>query len=130
MPKCIVWEKDPEIKKALSKYLTSEAIDRIFPTSKEEVLEMIDFEDVTIVVVNEQDSEMLQKILSLPMYKRRNIFLILLSKSLQSLDRVSAFCHSVNFIVNVNDIESFPETFAKAFREYENIYRQFKELIF
>jgi len=56
---------------------------------------------------------------------RRRLFFVLLSPSLRTMDAHSAFLNNSNAVVNLVDIDELPRILEVAFREYNELYREF-----
>ncbi|WP_353683475.1 hypothetical protein V4D30_06245 [Thermodesulfovibrio sp. 3907-1M] len=127
MPKAIICETNEEVQKFLVDYLKSAGFECFIFSNSKEVLNAI--EDASLVVTAEQFNEIIEIISSLPMYQRRDIIVILLSTSIPTMDRLSAFAKGVDFIVNVKDINNFPAIFKRAYVEHQKTYKLFKETL-
>lgn len=57
--------------------------------------------------------------------QRRQLFVVLLSPSLRTMDRHAAFLNNVNAIVNYKEIDRLSRILGQALREYNEIYRAF-----
>jgi hypothetical protein len=60
---------------------------------------------------------------------RRQIYVVLVSATLPTMDNMQAFNKSVNLIVNKRDITSLEKILRQAMAEDEDFYRVFKETI-
>ncbi len=127
MPKAIICETNEEVQKFLADYLKSSGFECFtFSNSKEALNAM---EDASLIIIAEQFNEIIEAISSLPMYQRRDLIAILLSLSIPTMDRLSAFVKGVDFIVNVKDINNFPAIFKRAYVEHQKTYKLFKETL-
>lgn len=61
------------------------------------------------------------------MTRRRNLHVVLVDPDLASNDRRAAFAHSVDLVLNPNDLPHFEEALARSKAETEMRYRIFKE---
>uniref|UniRef100_A0A7C4EKZ8 Response regulatory domain-containing protein n=1 Tax=Thermodesulfovibrio aggregans TaxID=86166 RepID=A0A7C4EKZ8_9BACT len=129
MPKAVICENNTDIQKALSDYLKSVGFECLTPSGIEEAISMSNLEDVSLVVVNEEYSKLINEISSLPMYRRRDIILILINSSIPTMDRLSAFALGVNAIINIKDLNNFPAFFKRTYNEYQKNYKIFRELL-
>lgn len=129
MPKAVICENNRDIQKALADYLKSIGFECLTPSGIEEATSMANLEDVSLIVVNEEYSKLINEISCLPMYRRRDIILILISSSVSTMDRLSAFASGVNAVVNIKDLNNFPAIFKRAYSEYQKSYKLFKELL-
>jgi len=129
MPKAVICENNKEIQQTLSDYLRSLGFECFSPSNNEEALAMISLEDVVLIITGQEYSEIIKEISSFPMYRRREIIVFLLSNSITTMDRLSAFVQGVDFIINLKDLNNFPIIFKKAYTEYQKTYKLFKEVI-
>lgn len=129
MPKAVICENNKEIQQSLSDYLRSLGFECLIPSNNEEALGLINLEDVVLILIGQEYSEIIKEISSFPMYRRREIIVLSLSNSIATMDRLSAFVQGVDFIINLKDLNSFPIIFKKAYTEYQKTYRLFKEVI-
>lgn len=129
MPRAVICEKNQEIQKALSEYLKPLGFECLNPSSYEECLGMINLEEVSLIILGEQFSDIIEVLLSFPMYRRRDIIVILLSSSLSTMDRLLAFAKGVDFIVNIKDLNNFLAIFKRIYAEHQRMYKQFKEAL-
>ncbi len=136
MPKAMICENDPDLQKNLSLIFKTVNIESILPVSLEEAMNNLELEDIEIIIVNEkfanekpQDNRIIKWINSLPMYRRREIMLIITGENLKSADRLIAFAKGANLVVNSKELNNFYAYFKKAYLEYQSTYRQYKELL-
>lgn len=129
MAKAVICENNKEIQQSLSDYLRSLGFECLIPSNNEEALGLINLEDVVLILIGQEYSEIIKEISSFPMYRRREIIVFSLSNSIATMDRLSAFVQGVDFIINLKDLNSFPIIFKKAYTEYQKTYRLFKEVI-
>lgn len=100
-----------------------------------DTLKQMRFHDFDLVVLNERfdtrDPEMnhvLKYLGQLNMRSRRNMFLVLLSDRLRTMDKMEAFNKSVNLIVNLDDMDNFSKILQAGLADHDNFYRVFKEI--
>ncbi|MCX8034498.1 MAG: hypothetical protein N3A00_04195 [Thermodesulfovibrio sp.] len=136
MPKALICENDPEVQKNLAMTFKTLNIESIIPLSLEEALNTLETEDIAIAIVNEtfanekpQKNKIIQWIINLPMYRRREIMLVITGENLKSLDRLLAFAKGANLVLNNKDLNNFYQFFKRAYLEYQSTYRQYKELL-
>ncbi|MGB9710054.1 MAG: hypothetical protein ACPLZA_00955 [Thermodesulfovibrio sp.] len=127
MPKAIVCEKNEEVQKFLTDYLKSAGFECFSFSNPREALNAI--EDASLIVISEEFNEIIEAMSSLPMYQRRDIIVILLSLSIPTMDRLSAFAKGVDCIVNIKDLNNFPAIFKRAYVEHQKTYKLFKETL-
>jgi CheY-like chemotaxis protein len=133
----IICENNPTIQKNLSLILKTFNFESITPISLEEAITVLETtDDISIVIVNEtfadqkpHNNRIIQYITNLPMYRRRDIMLIITGQNMKTLDRLLAFAKGADLIVNTQDINNFLSFFKRSYSEHQAIYRQYKELL-
>ncbi len=105
------------------------------PPSIEDVLERMRFVHYDVIVVHEEFADLkpenntiLQRLRSMSMDTRRDIFFVLVGKDFKTLDNATAFANSANLIVNIQDIAKADKFLPAAIAENERFYRIFKEV--
>ncbi|MEN2994894.1 MAG: hypothetical protein ABDH19_06085 [Thermodesulfovibrio sp.] len=129
MPKAVICEKNIEYQKTISDYLKSLGFECLIPSTHEEALGMINLEDISVIILGEEYSEIIKEISSFPMYRRREIIVFLLKESHSTMDRLSAFIFGADFIINPKDLNNFSAIFRKAYSEHQKTYKLFKEIL-
>ncbi len=76
-----------------------------------------------------ETNNVLRYLENLNMAVRRQIYVVLVSATLPTMDNMQAFNKSVNLIVNKRDITSLEKILRQAMAEDEDFYRVFKETI-
>jgi hypothetical protein len=61
--------------------------------------------------------------------QRRRLFFVLLSPSLRTMDSHTAFLNNVNAIINVNEIDELPKLIEHRLREYNELYKEFNNVL-
>ncbi len=86
-----------------------------------------------LVVVNESfdtensvDNTLLEYIRTLPMTVRRDIFVVMLSVGIGTMDAMTAFKESVNLIINLDNIDGARAILERGIAENEAFYSTFK----
>lgn len=69
----------------------------------------------------------LQHFQLLPMHSRRHLFLCLLSEQLPTLERMIAFKHGVDMILNVRDMDKAKVLFVRAMKDHRHFYKVFAD---
>jgi predicted Zn finger-like uncharacterized protein len=59
---------------------------------------------------------------------RRRLFFVSLSPSVRTFDSHAAFLNNVNLVVNPSDIEKLPNVLERSIRDFNELYREFKEV--
>ncbi|GAB6183516.1 response regulator [Thermodesulfovibrio hydrogeniphilus] len=136
MPKALICENNPEITKSISLYLKTIDFDYHIAISIEEALYLLNSDDISFVAINEnfgnepfEKNRVISYLLSLPMYIRRNIFLLLIGQNFKTLDRFKAFSLGVNVVINSKETDILGRVLQLAYAEYNRQYRVFKELL-
>lgn len=136
MPKALLCENNSEIQKNFSAILKAINIDVVTSSTVEEAINNLEIEDFAYVIVNEnfageklENNKIIQWVVNLPMYRRRDMMLIILGQTLKTSDRLSAFAKGANLLLNIRDLNYFLPIFKRTYLEYQAIYKQFKELL-
>jgi hypothetical protein len=136
MPKALICENTLELQKNLALSLKAINIDSITPISLEDALRALETEDISIVIINENfanqtlsKNRIIQWITNLPMYRRRDIMLIITGENLKTLDRLTAFAKNADLIINTKDLSNFYSIFKIGYLEYQLTYKQYKQLL-
>lgn len=129
MPVAAIYGKDKEKLKEIIKELKILGFDCVILLSSDKVIQALEGNDIVILVIeNSDDTDNIIKLIQkLPMYKRRNMFIVMVGEDIPTMDRFFAFKEGVNLTVNYADIENFPLYFKESYLEYKNFYKQFKE---
>ncbi|HEV8369425.1 MAG TPA: hypothetical protein VGQ39_15825 [Pyrinomonadaceae bacterium] len=61
--------------------------------------------------------------------QRRRLFFVLVSPSLRTMDAHAAFLNNVNAVVHLSEIDNLPRLLEVAFREYNELYREFNQAL-
>ncbi|KPA11566.1 Zinc finger/thioredoxin putative domain protein [Candidatus Magnetomorum sp. HK-1] len=78
---------------------------------------------------SEESDHILNFFKSLPMSSRRNLFVACVSDSTRTNDHMSAYCQSVNLIVNKKQLPEFKTVFSQAVKENDAFYSVYKETV-
>lgn len=131
MPKAVVCEKDETLSKFLTGTLKTLGFESVVPSTVEEASYTLQFDDISVFVLNEMNfndaQRLFEEITNLPMYRRREIFFVLIGNKFATMDRFNAFTKGVNLLINIKDIQNFSLYFKRAYVEYQNLYKNFKE---
>ncbi|MBN1381111.1 MAG: response regulator [Deltaproteobacteria bacterium] len=101
-----------------------------------EALRNMRYHEYDLVVVNEkfdvdkQDdniNNVLNYLENLPMTERRNIFVVLLSETLRTMDNMAAFHQSVHLVINTQNLDDFENILNRGIAINEVFYSMFKE---
>ncbi len=106
------------------------------PPSARNALKYMRFHVYDLIVVSEtfeatgaESNPVLQYLENLPMYTRRNMFLVLLSDRFRTMDSMVAFNKSVNLVVNFQDVNDMENILRAALSEHEEFYQVFREAL-
>ncbi len=61
--------------------------------------------------------------------KRREIFVILITDGVHTIDPVETFVYSVNLLININDLEYFSQLYRKSQKYWEQFYKNYKRVL-
>lgn len=136
MNKALICEENPDIIKNIITSLQSLNFETLFASNVNEALLLFDLENPSIVIINEkfggenyQDNVLIKHIKNLPIYRRREIILIVLGYNFKTGDRITAFANEIDLFFNVKDLHNFLPIVKKLHFEYQTIYKEFKELL-
>jgi CheY-like chemotaxis protein len=106
------------------------------PKGTEDAVERIRRDSYEIVIVDEQyqgsgalDNPVLTIIRNMPMSQRRWMFVTLLGRQFKTFDNAMAFAHSVNVVVNLNDLPHLPAILKKGITDHVEFYRTFRQVL-
>ena len=101
-----------------------------------DALKSMRFHVYDLIVVGEgfdaegSDGEgVLDYIRDLPMGVRRNIFVVLLSATIRTMDNMAAFGRSVNLVVNLENIGEAETIIKRGIADNETFYKTFREVL-
>lgn len=131
----VICEPVPERRAEIRKVVESMEYHILESDNARDTLKQMRFHDFDLVVLNERfdtrDPEMnhvLKYLAQLNMTSRRNMFLVLLSDRLRTMDKMQAFNKSVNLIVNLHDMENFSKILQAGLADHDHFYRVFREI--
>lgn len=129
MPKAVVHGKEDEKIKKIMNTLKAFGFDCLPSSSLEDIIQSIELDDLNVVVVEDSENspEVIQLLKNLPMYKRRNLFIVVFGNNLPTMDRLFAFKEGFDLTVNIKDIDNLSFYFKRSYLEYQNLYKSFKE---
>jgi len=78
---------------------------------------------------NAENNTILRYLQPMPMSTRRNIFLMLISSQVKTLDNLMAFAKSVNAVINVSDIQKVKLVLERAIADHRRFYKVYWDLI-
>jgi len=125
-----ICETDPTILGPLKNAAEANRYHIMAFSTPRETLKQMRFHDFDLVILNElfgtRDPEMnhvLKYLAQLNMTSRRKMFVILVSTTLETGDSMKAFNQSVDFIVNLRDINKLAQIIARALQEHRLFYK-------
>lgn len=123
-----------EIQKQLSDTVKELKYSADIPTSPEEAIEKLRFNQYDLIVLDAdfggkglEGNEFLRHLQNLPMSTRRYIFVALYGEGFKTMDNLTAFQHSVNVVINKGDLANAKLILKKTITENEQFYKVFKE---
>lgn len=132
----LVCESDPALRTTLSEamkemgYITTEV------TTAKDALKNLRFHTYSVIVVNEKfDSSDVSKnavlhyLAHMNMSTRRDIFVVMISETIRTMDTMEAYNKSVNLIINTSNLNDFSNILKHAKSEHEAFYHVFKETL-
>jgi hypothetical protein len=75
-----------------------------------------------------ENNTILRYLQPMPMSTRRNIFLMLVSTQIKTLDNLMAFAKSVNAVIHVDDIEKVKLVLERAIADHRRFYKVFRDV--
>jgi len=132
----LLCEHDLEAKHKIQTVLDKMDYHVVEAASARHALKYMRFHNYDLVVVNENfesstadDNHVLQYLVQLPISIRREIFVVLLSKSFRTMDNMMSFNKSVNLIVNLSDLNDIEKIMKGALKEHKAFYKAFRDAL-
>lgn len=100
----------------------------VFPESATDAIQRMRFTEYSAVVLHSHyegtlaDSTFHRHMNELSMEKRRAMYYVLLGPEFHTLYNLEALSHSVNIVVNDNELPELPVILKKSFREYDELF--------
>ncbi|HPJ95813.1 MAG TPA: hypothetical protein PK022_00785 [Syntrophales bacterium] len=85
--------------------------------------------DENFDTTNPDSNDLLRYLAILPMSIRRRMFVLMLSNRFRTLDKMTALNHSVNMIINTQNIKDFITLITNGMAENEGFYYTFTEIM-
>jgi CheY-like chemotaxis protein len=105
-------------------------------SSVKEALSKLRYNQYDLVMLDEEfcgesadNNTILRYLQPMPMSTRRNIFLMLISSQIRTLDNLLAFAKSVNAVVNVSDVQKVKLVLERAMADHRRFYKVYRDLI-
>ena len=129
----MICEQDNAIREKIDSHLKRMGFEVVTPPNTKEALRFMRFHVFNIIFIDEDfdigvwDSNRILKFLEgLNMAVRREIFVVLVSATLPTLDNLQAFSRSVNLIINKRDMDGIEKILRQNLVEYDDFYHTFK----
>jgi len=128
----LICETDPVVRAKISNILEEMGYYITESATAPDAQKSMKFHLYNLIVVNESfaqgeaDNHVLDYIRHLPMNVRRNIFVIMLSAGIRTMDNMVAFAESVNLIVNLENIDDAGAIIERGIADNEVFYSTFK----
>ena len=105
-------------------------------SSVKEALSKLRYNQYDLVMLDEEfcgesadNNTILRYLQPMPMSTRRNIFLMMISNQIKTLDNLLAFANSVNAVINVSDIQKVKLVLERAMADHRRFYKVYKDLV-
>jgi CheY-like chemotaxis protein len=105
-------------------------------SSVKEALSKLRYNQYDLVMLDEEfcgesadNNTILRYLQPMPMSTRRNIFLMMISNQIRTLDNLLAFANSVNAVINVSDIQKVKLVLERAMADHRRFYKVYKDLV-
>ena len=105
-------------------------------SSVKEALSKLRYNQYDLVMLDEEfcgesadNNTILRYLQPMPMSTRRNIFLMLISNQIRTLDNLMAFAKSVNAVINVSDTQKVKLVLERAMADHRRFYKVYRDLV-
>lgn len=105
-------------------------------SSVKEALSKLRYNQYDLVMLDEEfcgesadNNTILRYLQPMPMSTRRNIFLMLISNQIRTLDNLMAFAKSVNAVINVSDVQKVKLVLERAMADHRRFYKVYRDLV-
>lgn len=126
----------PEYRETIARILAANGYDVFVAENTTQAVESMRVEKMDVVILDPQFDPVEQglafvtrEVNILRPAERRRLFFVYLSPSVRTFDLHSAFLNNVNLIVNPADLEKLPRVLDMAMRDFNELYREFNEVI-
>jgi hypothetical protein len=130
----MICEQDAVTRGKIAGELKSRGYSVVEATSVREALKFMRFHIFSTIFINEnfdtaagETNSILRYLEGLSMTIRRQIFVVLISTVLKTMDNMMAYNKSVNLIINKNQIDDVSQIFKKSLDENDSFYHVYKE---
>jgi CheY-like chemotaxis protein len=132
----LVCVDEPERLKAVKEALEDLNYYSSVASSVKEALSKLRYNQYDLVMLDEEfcgesadNNTILRYLQPMPMSTRRNIFLMLISNQIKTLDNLLAFAKSVNAVINVSDVQKVKLVLERAMADHRRFYKVYKDLV-
>jgi len=105
-------------------------------SSVKEALSKLRYNQYDLVMLDEEfcgesadNNTILRYLQPMPMSTRRNIFLMLISNQIRTLDNLMAFAKSVNAVINDSDTQKVKIVLERAMADHRRFYKVYRDLV-
>lgn len=132
----MICEQDPVIRDKVVSELKKMGFLTAQPATYKEALKHMRFHVFNLIFIDEdfdtgvwETNNVLRYLENLNMSVRRQIFVVLVSATIATMDMMEAYSKSANLVINKRDILSVEKILRQAMAEHDEFYRVFKEQI-
>jgi CheY-like chemotaxis protein len=132
----LVCEDAPERQAVIKAALEQIGFTMLAVKNADEAIERLRRDVYELVILDEHyqgatplDNPVLASLRAMAMTQRRWTFVVLVGREFKTFDNAMAFAHSVNVVVNVNDLPHFPAILKKGITEHVEFYRTFRQVL-
>ncbi len=132
----MICEQDPVIRDKIMSELKKMGFLTAQPATYKEALRQMRFHVFNVIFIDEdfdtgvwETNNVLRYLENLNMVVRRQIYVVLISTTITTMDLMEAFSKSANLVINKRDIVSMEKILRQAMAEHEEFYRVFREKI-
>ena len=132
----MICEQDPVIRDRVVNELKKMGFATVQPAGFKEALKYMRFHVFNLIFIDEdfdtgvwETNNVLRYLENLNMVIRRQIFVVLVSTTIATMDNLEAYGKSVNLVINKRDVGGVEKILRQAMAENEEFYRVFKEKI-
>jgi len=132
----LVCVDEPERLKAVKEALEDLNYYSSVASSVKEALSKLRYNQYDLVMLDEEfcgesadNNTILRYLQPMPMSTRRNIFLMMISNQIRTLDNLMAFANSVNAVINVSDVQKVKLVLERAMADHRRFYKVYRDLV-
>jgi DNA-binding response OmpR family regulator len=133
----LVFISDKSIREKIAEELKKKEWFVVETQTAQEALRRMRFHTYTLLVIDDFSDETASEkhelinlyLTNTPMFVRRKTFVALISKRLRTMDKMTAWNHGVNFIINEADLHDFTLMINNSLNENEWFYSTFTDVL-